>query len=203
MNLIEAKTSGDLGEPTTLRVPLEWHLVVRGQAREESLAQLRSMASVFQRGGESFVGLYRRLAAHVRDYELDPPEVKAALKAAQWPAPRVSELLAVAYAKPEIYKAYQAGLGFRVALEETRRARASDVVKESWRSRQWRRAAARVIRLVEKLGWKAEPWECCIPDGPTQSRLHITNRSVQYFLLKRLGWWFSASNDDGVATLNG
>jgi len=155
MNLPSTAVASPADEVEEFALPGRWLTPVKGQARAESLEQLKELGRLFLKSACAVSGLYLRICSHIRAYELDVDEVSEALKEAGFPPPRVSEIRRVAFAPEWLYREFMAdAVGFRVALRKTRMYYAVRRTDKSVRRRKLRRALARVSRLLADLGEK-------------------------------------------------
>jgi len=76
--------------------------------------------------GHLFADKFRKVIHFIRDFDMPPKEVAAVLKEAGWTDSRISEVKAITYAPPDVWKEYATGkLGWRPALEAAREAKPS------------------------------------------------------------------------------
>src|SRR5215218_6546786 len=94
--------------PVSLTLPGRYFQRARGQSREKSIEELRTLGELFIKSAVAVTDLYLRICLHIRYYDLDRDEVATALKTAGFPASRISELCCVAFAPENIWKEYSA-----------------------------------------------------------------------------------------------
>lgn len=131
-------------DPLHISIPSRW--TFQHFTHIEALHEVDRLAGIVAAGVEALHGLYLRITDLIRENELTDEEVKQTL-ASHFPQPRISELIRVAHAPPEVYRRYACHFfGFKAALQECRGYRVNRT--EILRRRQVRRAAERLVKLA-------------------------------------------------------
>jgi len=102
---------------------------------DKVLTKLGKLATDAHNLANKALGAYRELCAFIREQQIEPSVVRAALTQRNYTAPRIAEIVRVSNVPDEIFAQYMRGdIGMKVVLEGARKAARQERIPETART---------------------------------------------------------------------